>query len=783
MSEDSSTIVIKTIEDYFNLDKSDVTHEQQIQLTKFLNSTVNTVLVIEKNDESPNQVVFTAREASSTGNGNKWHQSDNTLVFVKYAKNVDNSANDEIINETETISRIRSVLHRCDGSSSSVMHALSDLRRAAKMPQVLQALKAERAELVAKVVSWAENCGEIDDNTHTDITDRIGVLKAREGKLKAVVRVCDSLFNDIPNYRELKSTLEQIQKELSDESLRLFREWYESMKDVKLDNRKQCIEIDTSSQVPKVTFDPRLVKLSQDAKILRCLSFAIPPDIVAVEDDVRKYGVYARELREIVNFYCSVADQILLSQRPMLIDAAKKFTALLESRDRISWNEDPNKLTTWLEELKRFSKSFSTENRTLRKHHNKVLQLIKPLFEIQLVKWRTNINEVKTIMQEIDFRYQNTLPWKRHWDHQLYKILEYHFNYLLIKSNNLLSFGSNISYSFTSSMNSTTSSGEAFKIDLCFISGSVAFKPSLEEIKAKIYARIKSFLSMPKQFEGFVPLTQSSKNKMDTSSDNTSIFYAIYLRNFNNFSILYEKANEMIEELLQVRQKFVDWCSLYYLIRWQNTEDSDSESLAQFLGCHTLDDYKNNLMLIKSKAQKFNKDFIDTEIVCESGSFIINVVPIKTFIDWLLIEIDKLLARSLKEKCDQEIKIINEKCSELLLTISKRPENINELIKIDNLFKTEFNAISNDLSVSYNDLEAKLSFLMKWSSKIAPDLSEVKAKYDEFERISETKDSLLDSYRFASNLNLYIYITLRSLLIVKIQCNFVKIQRLTQFFP
>jgi hypothetical protein len=188
-------------------------------------------------------------------------------------------------------------------------------------------------------------------------------------------------------------------------------------------------------------------------------------------------------------------------------------------------------------------------------------------------------------------------------------------------------------------------------------------------------------------------------------------------------------------------------------------------------------------MLIKSKAQKFNKDFIDTEIVCESGSFIINVVPIKTFIDWLLIEIDKLLARSLKEKCDQEIKIINEKCSELLLTISKRPENINELIKIDNLFKSEFNAISNDLSVSYNDLEAKLSFLMKWSSKIAPDLSEVKAKYDEFERISETKDSLLDSYRFASNLNLYIYITLRSLLIVKIQCNFVKIQRLTQFFP
>ena len=100
----------------------------------------------------------------------------------------------------------------------------------------------------------------------------------------------------------------------------------------------QCIEIDASTQIPRVTFDPRLVKLSRDCRQLRCIAFVIPEKIAAKEADATRYGAIARELKEIVNFYCTVGDQILTSQKPMLIDAAAKFTKLLESRDRISWD-------------------------------------------------------------------------------------------------------------------------------------------------------------------------------------------------------------------------------------------------------------------------------------------------------------------------------------------------------------------------------------------------------------------------------------------------------------
>ena len=427
----------------------------------------------------------------------------------------------------------------------------------------------------------------------------------------------------------------------------------------------------------------------------------------------------------------------------MLIGLAKKFTALLESRDRMSWNDDQNKLNAWLEELKQFAKQFGTENKLLRKYHQRVLLLVRPLFDIPVAKWRSNLNEAKTLVQEIDFRYDNTLPWKRHWDHQLYKILELHFNDTLIKSDDLLSLG-DTNRSTLIVRSNDTSATEQFKVELCFSGGTVVYKPSIEELKQRIYARIKTFLAMPEKFEGFV-LTSAAT---DPKSSNKSLFYAIYLRNFNNFPILYEKANEMIEELLKIRQKFAEWSALYHLIRWQTkVEDQTSEGLAKFLGCDTLDDYKNNLMLVKSMAQKFNKDYVDNDIVCQNGHFVINIVPIKTFVDWLLIEVDKLLARSLKQKCEQEIRVIDQKCNELLEITSKRPENINDLVKIDNLFRKELKEIQTDLNSRYTELEAKLGFLMKWSAKTAPDLTEVRNKFDEFERITETKDSLLDSYK------------------------------------
>ena len=60
--------------------------------------------------------------------------------------------------------------------------------------------------------------------------------------------------------------------------------------DVSLDKRVQCIEIDDSTQEPRVTFDARLVKLSKDCRQLRCIAFQIPDKVATKEADAIMYG-------------------------------------------------------------------------------------------------------------------------------------------------------------------------------------------------------------------------------------------------------------------------------------------------------------------------------------------------------------------------------------------------------------------------------------------------------------------------------------------------------------
>lgn len=632
-------------------------------------------------------------------------------------------------NESKIISRLKNRLHHSKNSPSEVLNILSDLRHYVKQPNILKALNPEKQELAESVLAWAENSSDVSDYQNRDFVDKISLLKAREGKIRGVTKMCDSFLNDLPNYRSKREVLEQISKELHDESTKLFNEWCNGARSIRLDSTRQCIEIEASSQIPRVTFDPRLVKLSQDARVFRCLGFALPEEIIKIESDVKKYGIIARELREIVNFYCTVADQILLSQQPMLIDAAKAFTSLLETRDRMSWNGDAVKTKAWLEKLKQFAKSFSTENRELRRQHQKILSIMIGLFKLSPPNWRSLLNDINTILQTVDTKYQHTVSWKKHWDHQLYKVLEYHFNESLMKSNKIIE----ISSSDESLRDVVGTNGS--KLEICFASETIAYRPPLEEVKARIYMKIKKFLQMTIQFKGFAP--DSGNN-----DENKSLFYTIYLRNFTNLPLLYEKVDEIIDELMTIKNQFIEWISLYYLLKEANNND-----INQVFALETLEDYKKSLMLIKSKAQKFHKDYFLNEIKCERSDIVINMMPLKTFVDWLLIETDKVLVFSLKNKILTKMKDINKQCDEVFEVLSKKPENISQLKDVNQLVKKDLMAVNEDLSKMGEELQVSTAFLSKWSSRVAPSSEETRQKLEEFQRIYETKDSLLDSYQ------------------------------------
>ncbi|XP_053205685.1 cytoplasmic dynein 2 heavy chain 1-like [Panonychus citri] len=638
-----------------------------------------------------------------------------------------------------TVENLKSLVNQCDGTHSSVLSILSELRSHVKSSDMLEALRTERGEMLEKVVNWAENSVTIETGSQLSLIEKICLMKAREGKLKAVIKVCDPLFKDIAGYHEARRGMEQIVRELASQVTTLYRKWCSSWSSVQLDPHRPCIVIDPTSQVPLVTFEPRLVSFARECRTLRCLGFQLSGDLIDKERDLIKYGSIARHLEEIVNFYCTIGDSILLCQQPILIDAARTFTSLLESRNKtMTWDCDINQLDGWLTELRELASKFSDENRRLHRYHRSLLKSIIKLFDFPLNKWRPLMNEMTSTMITVDNLYSNTLTWKKHWDYQLYKILDYHFNKALISSLTWLGFYSN-PYNGNKISND---SSLCLRVDLTFTSGLIVYRPSLEEIQLQLYSRINLFLSTFTQFKGF--LVSINPDLFESPKGMKNIFSTIYLRSIENLLCLYRQVDNIMLELITISEQFSEWTCLYNIIRESHSDDF---SLSSMIPLNTLDDYVNNLTLIKLKGQEFNKKFIDNELYCSESNITINLIPIKVSIDWINSAVDRLLIDSLRRETEAMSKSLNNQVSQLLTQLTSPPEQVKSLIELESFWLDSASSTIVQITSAYNELTGRCNFLSKWSAKSVPNLSDLVDKYDQFQILMDNRESLIASFK------------------------------------
>lgn len=621
------------------------------------------------------------------------------------------------------------------------MTILSEMRKFSKNDSIMSSLAEARQSLLEKVTIWSEDAMIIENRSKLNLIEQISAIKARAEKIKAVIKVCDSLFRDLEKYQESRKNLAQVAREIEEEGSLLFRRWCSSWSSIEFDTKKPCIITDEETQVPEVTFEPRLVALFSECRTLRCLGYEIPEEISSREEDLAKYSTIARELKEIVNFYCTIGDQILICHRPMLIDSAKTFTQLLKSKEGVTWDLNHGQLVDWLSQVKSYAQKFDHENRNLRKWHAKILRLVSPLFDVPFDKWKPILTEVATIFYDIDSKYSNTKPWKKHWDHQLYKILEYHFLKAINECDKWLGF---FPYPFFQDFQTSSSSSDSsvLRVDLCFTARKLCYVPSIEDIQSRLYNRINRFLSIPKEFTGFTP--SSSRKSDDLSSKN--LFASIYTRNSKHIYLLYDQAKEILDELHDVQSSFVEWVSLYHIV---HDYGHDPEGLTKLLGLQTLDDYRENLILIKSKAQEFVRRYMENDLKCEKSNIVINLIPVKVFVSWLYDEVDRLLVHLLKSNTEKTAKEFDDHLTEILLKLSKPPDKMSTLIEIEKIWSQEIPSVRKKTSQVFEKIEDQYNFLMKWSSKSVNNqhLSALSEKYDQLTTLIRNRESILESFR------------------------------------
>ncbi|KPM04102.1 dynein beta chain, ciliary-like protein [Sarcoptes scabiei] len=622
-----------------------------------------------------------------------------------------------------------------------------------------------------------------EKNQLEKLSRKIIILKQRNKLLDEIVTNFAILFHDVPNYEQNRDELVETSKLLASELNQLFHRWKVSVSnELQQDLTKRCIIIDEDSSVPIITFSLNLERYVDLAKQFEEIGIEIPNEIKQIETRFAKYFGIVRDLQKIVLFYMTVAEKILPSQRSLLLDKAQAFTSLLESQQKLTWSDPIATIEQWVDRLKRFMNEFNEENSLLQQSHRRILEIIKWTVEESIDQWPKMINQIKLILSSSLNRPEiDTYTWRKHWDYQLYKILEYNFTHLF-RDRNPTRISVSIENSEWNSQFELFLSPQSIRVNLKFDSnGLVIYEPSIEILKQNLFEQYQTIVRFPSRLKAFVDWSLDAElNPIDSSSSSMvthTLFHNIYFRNAKNFSQIYQRLFDAWNELIEIRSRFLQWSALYALVReiqsiaigsdlnddrndGKNGDSQEREDVKKRFHFETLDDYQYNLNLIQKFHQEFSQNYsMINEIQCRHSSYLINIIPIKMFAEWLRNEIDLVLLRNLQTRCLQEMRSLEEDCGKFRDSIHKIPSTIDELIEIDALVEKKLNDFCSEKQLAMIKVREKMQFLENWSAsmtslksnELAERFDRIKTIQNELNTIRENRNEILERQRFETN--------------------------------
>lgn len=316
-------------------------------------------------------------------------------------------------------------------------------------------------------------------------------------KVEQIISTAVNVLQDLPRFATLKSTSAALLEDLQSFQKERYEFWVQDMEDALEDSEQplvlkmtgRLLEIDfKESGLLKVNYSEKLVTLLRETRQLSTMGFSIPKKIKEAAETAQRFHRHGVILNQVANFYNTVFNQIIPSQKGMLLEAAIGFEEIVKRANKggaVTWNNSAE-VETYIEKLQQAADRITSENRKLRKYHQLIGERVAALLNVDLLrhqdKWRDSVREIRNIMDALERQgYKNTKAWRIHWDHQIYKALE--FQYKL-------------------SLESLNESLTELSAELIYKQQQLQFRPSFEELKFKYYSAMKKCIKYPFQFYG-----------------------------------------------------------------------------------------------------------------------------------------------------------------------------------------------------------------------------------------------------------------------------------------
>lgn len=607
----------------------------------------------------------------------------------------------KLLQSTETNFQLR-YIQTCKGliSRQNIKRALQS-EREQLLGQILTGFDVIKQEFDQKVQGNGGLSGFDKLNQENMSPIIAGIIWARQLSTKLLRSYSQSewVLSDLENFKKLTQIRDSLNKKLEDFQKQSFSTWSSAIEKsvsdksdpLALDITGKLMELDLNDGVLKVGFSDKLVQLIKEVRLLIEYGFDIPKSIKSIAVEGKKYCKEAITLKQVANFYNNMSSQILECQKRMLLGEALAFEEVVKntkaaSQGKLMWNSS-NEVAEYIKTVQKAANELMSENRKLRKVHFEIVEKIKELSGIDLLKfrqmWKDKLNEIRRNIDAVSDQKdaQGLAIWKAALDKELYKALETQYKLGL----------ENLSQNLPD-----------IKLDLAFVNKTLQFRPPLEEIKSKYYAEIRMFISIPITFQGFGGNPEVYRKMPDKSSD---LLFTVY-----------KNAENLFNELRDFLDSYKHWIVLGRV----NIESLVEEKIK------TIADFEHNFKVLRQKRKDVERIPDSHKIHC----FNISVTPLKSSLEDHLQRLSEALVLSLKTTIKTDAELLGEFLKNAQSKLNQRPQSVEEIAQAQKEI-LEVVSQKEKMQLTFDSVQEKSKSLRQITGT-APNLAGLNDKWDGF---------------------------------------------------
>ncbi|CAG0883700.1 unnamed protein product [Cyprideis torosa] len=546
-------------------------------------------------------------------------------------------------------------------------------------------------------------------------------VQQMEGKMKSMLEVADKVLGDLDSGKvtELRESIKTFQEDLAQSRQDQFNSWSQDML-ASINDR--TLSLSTSQKVVGfqkgrgersrmvVNYNPDLVTLIREVRQLSALGFAVPRKIQDVTAEAGKYMRQAKALEKVACFHNTIGERIIASQLSLLLEPASKLEELVKQETSITW-DDTKAVEGYIQKLQAAVDRLNKDNNKLADFHGKMKAKISMLMQSDLLrqeeKWKEGLQDVRKTVESVTAAgFGEIKGWKNHWDHQLYKALEFQYQVGLAALNQQL---------------------PKIRVDLSYSDQHVTFSPPMEDIRKQYYQKLRRFLGRPIKFRG-------------VGGSENPVFDLIVDRNAHKFKNVYLRGEALLSELELLRDSFKPACSLGCV----DVEALAGEQLS------SAEDYESSFKAVSQIGHMINKlPNGDKEVEC----FIVSLGPIHEELERMKERYLNSLAIVLQRSIAQDGIAIESFSEEAIEALKRTPQTVEEIGEV-NAKHAEYGIRMEDMSKRMENAKQKNKILSKFMNRRVESFAEVSNVWENFATLMGSHQQMISKQVEAIKSNL-----------------------------